>query len=117
MSFYVHEILTAFTENPDLEISGLALTGYGSWRGSYDEPCIFMREDTSSVVTAKEVVEAIENLTNGAVFYGYKGGEYVFNKNHKLNFEPCRSSWTDGHWDTLVMVRCPKLFEYLHTNR
>lgn len=117
MSFYVHEILTAFTENPDFEIQGMELVGYGSWRGSYDKPCIFMRENTNNVVTAKEVVEAIENLISGNIFYGYKGGEYVFGEHQNLNFEPSSSSWTDGYWDTLVMVRCPKLFEFLHGKR
>ena len=49
-----------------------------SWRGSYAEPALTWAED-DGVTTAAALIAQLEGaIATGAVFHGYKGGEYRY---------------------------------------
>lgn len=78
-----------------VEIKGLKLVGFGSWRGSYNEPCLFIVEDSSSSITHKELEEARQSLLTNA-FGGYKGGEYQYDEDSRVYVEESRKDFSDG---------------------
>lgn len=85
-----------------VEIKGLKLVGFGSWRGSYNEPCLFIVKDNSSSITHQELEEARQALLTNT-FHGYKGGEYQYNENSWVYIEESRSAYSDGkHLKDLV---------------
>lgn len=110
MSYTLKDFLNAYNQNPNIVIKGFKLTGYGSWRGAYDEPCIYIEEDENSSVEFSEIIEAINKLTDGTVFYGWKGGEFTYDVNDPMNIEFSPSSYTDGEHQTYIFVKCPELF-------
>ncbi|HGE8458765.1 TPA: hypothetical protein ACGD77_002973 [Serratia marcescens] len=63
----------------------------GSWRGVYADPCIFVENGTS---TLSEFIPYLERLVNDGPFYGYKGGEYSYNKDSDLNMEMTYGSYS-----------------------
>lgn len=108
MSYSITDVLN-LCENNYIKIDGMKITGYGSWRGSYDEPCIYVQEDVDECITSGDILTTINSLTNGDVFYGYKGGEYTYDVNNMLNFEPTYKAWTNGEYDKLLASKCPEL--------
>lgn len=54
-----------------------------SWRGSYAEPALTWAED-DGVTTAAALIAQLEGaIATGAVFHGYKGGEYRYDSSVK----------------------------------
>ena len=75
-----------------------AVLGYGfgdvfSWRGAYDEPCFSIAED----VTVGECLVYVESALT-LVFYGYKGGEYIYSEASPVNFECEDGAYTNGKY-------------------
>lgn len=77
---------------PDLKVN-FAPYECGSWRGVYAEACIFVSMDGESYL--EEFIPFIDQLKT-ETHWGYKGGEYKYDKNTPLNFETECSAWSDG---------------------
>ena len=69
------------------------VTDVFSWRGSYDEPCCSL--STTKQTTKRENLDMLRRLTNEE-FYGYKGGEYTYTFDDKINFECDCSVYSNG---------------------
>ena len=78
------------TNYPETEIAFTPVEAR-SWRGSYDEPCIVLKEGKS---TAGEMLKFLEQLTNEK-FYGWKGGKYYYDTSQSLNFEFYPGGYTE----------------------
>lgn len=76
------------------EIKGVKLEGFGSWRGSYNEPCLFITADCNSKITHQELEEVRQSLLTDT-FYGYKGGEYRYSENSDVNVERSRKDYSN----------------------
>lgn len=94
-------------ENPDLKVN-FAPYESGSWRGVYAEGCIFVHPDGESYLS--EMLPFIADLKTGA-HYGYKGGEYEYNDDTPLNFEPESSVWSDGDFFQRMLLENPNFAE------
>lgn len=94
-------------ENPDLKVN-FAPYESGSWRGVYAEGCIFVHPDGESYLS--EMLPFIADLKTGA-HYGYKGGEYEYNDDTPLNFEPESSVWSDGDFFQQMLLENPNFAE------
>ena len=117
MSYTLKDFLNAYHQNPNIAVKGFKLTGYGSWRGAYKEPCVYIEEDEDSTVEFSEIIEAIHKLTGGTVFYGWQGGECTYDADDPMNIEPSQGSYTDGEHETYIFVKCPELFLTLRSSR
>lgn len=62
------------------------LNGYGSWRGIYAEPALYFDVD-SDFVPISTLADALDDLSSGRPFEGYKGGHYWYNDSSPLHFE------------------------------
>lgn len=85
--------LRAFIENlPEDKTFRFSLDGPFSWRGNYQEVgfCIARRE-----CSKKELLEVVNYAFTGT-FEGYKGGEYTYDEETRINFENDDSCYTDG---------------------
>lgn len=63
-----------------------------SWRGVYAEPCCSLSTEHT---TKQENLDMLRRLTN-EVFYGYKGGEYTYTFDDRINFECDCSEYSGG---------------------
>lgn len=77
---------------PDLKVN-FAPYECGSWRGVYAEACIFVNMDGECYL--EEFIPFIDQLKM-SIHEGYKGGEYQYDKNTRINFETEFSAWSDG---------------------
>lgn len=84
------------------EIKGLKLEGFGSWRGAYDEPCLFIKKDSNSKITHKDLEEARQSLLTNT-FHGYKGGEYKYDETSFVNVEESIKDWSDTRYVNELM--------------
>ena len=71
------------------------LKGYGSWRGIYSEPALFFDMD-SDFVPISTLADALDDLSSGRRFEGYKGGSYWYNDWSPLHFESGYSYCSDN---------------------
>lgn len=62
------------------------LNGYGSWRGIYAEPALYF-DVGSDFVPISTLADALDDLSSGRPFEGYKGGRYWYNDSSSLHFE------------------------------
>lgn len=62
------------------------LKGYGSWRGIYAESALFF-DDEGDYVPISTLADALDDLSSGRCFEGYKGGQYWYNDSSPLHFE------------------------------
>lgn len=60
-------------------------SGYGSWRGLYDEPALFFNGD--GYMTLKDLVPYLDKLASGDEFEGYKGGLFSYIYSSPIHFE------------------------------
>lgn len=60
-------------------------SGYGSWRGSYDEPALFFNGD--GYMTLKDLIPYLDKLASGVEFAGYKGGLFSYSWYSPIHFE------------------------------
>jgi len=65
-----------------------------SWRGVYAEVAF---EIIDQPMTREEILANIEKAYTEE-FYGHKGGTYRYSENHRVHFESCSSSWTNGEY-------------------
>ena len=107
--FLVADYLRVCKDYPDLVLSGLELVGYGSWRGDYAEPCLFIIRDKDKQITMKELEHALWDLISGTVYEGYKGGTYTYNDTDTLHIELSYGGY-EKTYETLIMVTQPDLF-------
>ena len=70
------------------------LSGYGSWRGIYSEPALFFDED-SDYVPISTLADALDDLSSGRPFEGYKCGRYWYDACSPLHFESGYSYCSD----------------------
>lgn len=70
------------------------LSGYGSWRGIYAEPALFFDED-SDYVPISTLADALDDLSSGRPFEGYKSGRYWYDACSPLHFESGYSYCSD----------------------
>lgn len=64
----------------------------GSWRGSYNQPCIFMGDNTDK----GDLIQALRRLKSDT-YEGWKGGEYNYGGYDNLEMEQQPRDWTgDG---------------------
>lgn len=70
----------------------------GSWRGSYNQPCIFMGDNTDK----NDLIQALRRLKS-ETYEGWKGGEYNYGGYDNLEMEEHTRDWTgDGdNWDVV----------------
>lgn len=71
------------------------LSGYGSWRGIYAEPALYFDVD-SDFVPISTLADALDDLSSGIPFEGYKGGHYCYNDSSPLHFESSYRSCSDN---------------------
>lgn len=104
----INELAEIIKANEDLVI-GMKPYDCGSWRGSYDEPCIFADYDASSQLS--DWLPYLERLTSGEYFEGYKGGSYRYSDHSTINIErePRNYSDTDGIMRLLVEIEKAKM--------
>lgn len=70
------------------------LSGYGSWRGIYAEPALYFDTD-SDYVPISTLADALDDLSSGRPFEGYKGGRYWYDACSPLHFESGYSYCSD----------------------
>ena len=70
------------------------LNGYGSWRGIYAEPALYFDVD-SDYVPISTLADALDDLSSGRPFEGYKGGRYWYDACSPLHFESGYSYCSD----------------------
>ncbi len=75
-------------------IFNFALSSPFSWRGSYNEVCFTIIKHASS---KEENLDKINSALTDT-FFGWKGGEFSYDENTTVNFEPARGSYTDGYY-------------------
>lgn len=93
--------------HPDMK-SNLKPYEEGSWRGSYDLPCIFFEGNIGSKCETKLSgwLVFLDNLLNpNYVLYGYKGGEWSVSRHDDLHLEPDYSVYSGENscWDMLII--------------
>ena len=88
---------------PDLKVN-FAPYDCGSWRGVYAEACIFVNMDGESYL--EEFIPFIDQLKKGT-HWGYKGGQYGYDKNTSVNFETESSVWSDGETFERMLLENP----------
>ena len=71
------------------------LSGYGSWRGIYAESALYFDVD-SDYVPISTLADALDDLSSGRPFEGYKGGRYWYNDSSPLHFESSYRSCSDN---------------------
>ena len=64
-----------------------------SWRGIYSEVCFSIEKN----VSVEECIEKIEEVLS-ETFYGYKGGEYIYDMDTPVHFEADGSGYSDGEY-------------------
>lgn len=62
------------------------LSGYGSWMSICAEPALFFDMD-SDYVSISTLADALDDLSSGRPFEGYKGDRYWYNDSSSLHFE------------------------------
>lgn len=85
---------------PDSQLLKYGVSTPMSWRGSYDEVAFVVEADISLGDCKKYIQQALTDK-----FYGYKGGEYHYNRNTPVNFEESSSSWSDGYYAEFMFDR------------
>lgn len=85
--------------NPDDGV----VCGFGepnSWRGSYDELCFYPSRHVTIGWMLKEAESA-----NGAIYNGYKGGQYKMDLDTPVNFESNFKDYSGGDFVAKNMLR------------
>jgi hypothetical protein len=79
-----------------------------SWRGVYAEVAFAITENP---MTREEVLAKIRLAYRGT-FFGYKGGEYSYDDDTDVHFEPDSKTWTDGGYVSGWIARIENQEEY-----
>lgn len=62
------------------------LNPFGSWRGDYNKPVMFLRDDREEIYTVKLMIWLLEQV-DGKTVEGYKGGTYTLSNEDLLRFD------------------------------
>jgi len=112
--FTIKTVLDFCKKNPDF-LTGIIATGQGSWRGSYDCPCLYVESTYESDEDSKasHLVPFLERLISGEEFYGYKGGKYTYYEYETLYVESsCRAySGDNSRWEDEDLAEFRKALE------
>lgn len=66
---------------------------YGSYRGYYNQPCLYTVDDPETAkITVAGIISILYKLTSGITFDGYKGGEFTYCNKNSLFVAPYGSS-------------------------
>lgn len=98
----IDKLMDICTQFPDVRIRAIGdeqldknyNSGYGSWRGSYDEPALFFNGD--GYMTLKDLVPYLDELASGDEFEGYKGGLFSYSLYSPIHFEDDGSCCADS---------------------
>ena len=121
--FTIKTVLDFCKKNPDF-LTGIIVTGQGSWRGSYDNPCLYAEAtyESDEESKASHILPFLEKLVSGEEFYGYKGGKYVYNEDDILYVESSSraysgdsSKWSE--WDLEEFRKALEVFEYMQCKK
>lgn len=77
------------------------ITDVFSWRGSYAEPCCSLSTEQT---TKQENLDMLRRLIDEP-FLGWKGGEYTYTFDDKINFEYDESDYSSGRYLTSFIKR------------
>lgn len=103
MAYSVRKIIDIIKENEDCTHLSLTLNGneyYSefyvfSWRGSYNLPAVeFNKSDFPINIGEIDVLNKLESI-HGTQVSGYRGGEYILDKDSPLFFTICESDSGD----------------------
>ena len=121
--FTINTVMEFCKKNPDF-LTGLSVEGCGSWRGSYDCPCLYVDTTYESDETSKasHILPFLEKLVSREEFYGYKGGKYTYSVQDMLYVEPSNSSYSGGNskwgdWDLEKFSEALNVFEYMQRKK
>jgi len=87
--------------------------GIDSWRGAYNEPCLFLGDNSSS----KDLLKELYMIQSGSGYTGYKGGHFSYSGDYDLNVETaCNTYSGEGHIDLVyfdetrkcIIITCTK---------
>lgn len=104
----INEIITALEESEleqvqlvlILDDGGVQISGFdyeGSWRGRYNEPCVFMGGDDDKYA----LINVLHRLTS-ETYIGWKGGEFTYSGDDELNIEPEAGRYSGDGYVTRV---------------
>lgn len=68
-------------------------SGYGSWRGDYNQPAIFF--DGAGYMPLKNLIPYLERLASGDEFEGYKGDLFSYDRDSIVHFEYSEECYSD----------------------
>lgn len=69
-------------------------SGYGSWRGSYNESALFFNGD--GYITLKDLLPYLGKLASGEEFEGYKGDLFSYSWYFPIHFESSGECYDDN---------------------
>lgn len=96
----IAELYKFIEQFPDTRTCKYGFTNPHSYRGYYEEAAVEPQENT----TIKEMKESIERLLSEE-FMGYKGGEYTYEYNTKINLAYYGCTSDDDSWiETLLSI-------------
>lgn len=70
----------------------------GSWRGYYNQPALFMGDNTSK----HDLIDELECLRSGQSYEAYKGGDYSYDGSYPLTIETDSSTYTGDEYISSV---------------
>lgn len=98
----IDKLVGICTQFPDVRVMAIGdeqleenyNTGYGSWRGSYDEPALFFNGE--GYITLKDLIPYLDKLASGDEFEGYKGVLFSYSWYSPIHFENSGECYNDN---------------------
>ena len=109
MCMSINDLIRVCNEFPNVRVKAVKdnqydeyyNSGYGSWRGDYNQPAIFF--DGAGYIPLKDLIPYLKRLASGDKFEGYKGDLFSFDGDSIVHFEYGEECYSD----------CP-LAEFIH---
>lgn len=96
----------------DLPLEIKPVESFGSWRWTYDEAVVILN-DNDNYVPISDIHHALDELTAGREFWGYKGGTFKYTDDTPLHFEYDFASVGN---EPLTAILSPSSLDYLKNN-
>lgn len=96
----------------DLPLEIKTVESFGSWRWNYEEAVVILN-DSDSYVPISDIHHALDELTSGREFWGYKGGTFKYTDDTPLHFEYDFANVSD---EPLAKILSPSSLDYLKNN-
>lgn len=88
--------LVLIIDDGAVHVSGFSYEG--SWRGRYNEPCVFMGNNHDK----QELIKALHSLTTDT-YEGWKGGDFMYSGRDDLNIDIAPNTYSgDGYISRVV---------------